>query len=59
VSLFNREKRNTNLDFDKMTVAISRPTNLRDKLTKAKLLAPENTDVNKLIQQSAYAPKPI
>jgi hypothetical protein len=32
-----------------MTVAISRPTNLRDMLTSAKLQAPPNLDIGKLI----------
>jgi hypothetical protein len=42
-----------------MRVAVSRPTNLCDKLTKAKLSTPEKIDVNELVQQSAYAAKPI
>jgi hypothetical protein len=39
------------LDFEKMTVAISRPTNLRDRLTKARLLMPDNMDVDRLVRQ--------
>jgi hypothetical protein len=34
---------------EKMTVAISRPTNLRDILTSAKLKAPPNLDIQKII----------
>jgi hypothetical protein len=37
------------LPFKKMTVAISRPTNLRDILTSAKLRAPTNLNVQELI----------
>jgi hypothetical protein len=39
------------LNGEKMTVAISRPTNLRDILTKAKLTPPDDIDVHKLVQQ--------
>jgi len=39
------------LDFDKMIVAVSRPTNLRDRLTKAALRAPEDLDVALMIQE--------
>ena len=39
------------LNGEKMTVAISRPTNLRDILTKAKLTLPDDIDVHKLVQQ--------
>jgi hypothetical protein len=39
------------LNGEKMTVAISRPTNLRDMLTKARLVLPDNIDVHKLVQQ--------
>jgi hypothetical protein len=38
------------LDFDKMIVAVSRPRNLRDKLTRAALQAPENLNITQLIQ---------
>ena len=38
------------LDFDKMIVAISRPLNLRDILTRAKLTPPTGTDVSTLIE---------
>jgi hypothetical protein len=45
------------LDFDKMIIAMSRPTNLRDVLTKATMTPPANLDINNLIktmrQQSA------
>jgi len=39
------------LNGEKMTVAISRPTNLRDRLTKARLVLPDDIDVCKLVQQ--------
>jgi hypothetical protein len=39
------------LNGEKMTVAISRPTNLRDILTKAKLKLSDDIDVDKLVQQ--------
>jgi len=38
------------LNFDKMIVAVSRPMNLKDRLTRATLQAPENLDVTQLIQ---------
>jgi hypothetical protein len=38
------------LDYDKMTVAISRPHNLRDKLTKTQLQTSSSLDIQKLIQ---------
>jgi len=37
------------LNFEKMTVAISRPTNLRDILTSARLKAPPALNLNNLI----------
>jgi hypothetical protein len=40
------------LDFDKMTIAMSRPTNLRDVLTKASLTIPTGTDISHLIKNS-------
>jgi hypothetical protein len=39
------------LNGEKMTVAISRPTNLRDVLTKARIVLPDDIDVQKLVQQ--------
>jgi hypothetical protein len=39
----------TSLNFEKMTVAISRPTNLRDILTSAKLKIPPNLDIQNII----------
>jgi hypothetical protein len=38
------------LDFDKMIIAVSRPMNLRDKLTRVALQAPENLNITQLIQ---------
>jgi hypothetical protein len=38
------------LDYDKMTVAISRPHNLQDKLTKTQLQTSSSLDIQKLIQ---------
>ncbi len=38
------------LDVDKMIVAMSRPTNLRDVLTKATLTLPANLSIQNLIQ---------
>jgi hypothetical protein len=39
------------LDFEKMTVAISRPMNLRDRLTKGRLTLPDNLDIGQLVLQ--------
>jgi hypothetical protein len=39
------------LDFDRMTVAISRPRNLRDILTKAFLTLPPHLDVQEIINE--------
>jgi hypothetical protein len=39
------------LDFDRMTVAISRPRNLRDILTKASLTLPPHLDVQQIINE--------
>jgi len=39
------------LDFDKMIVAISRPMNLRDRLTRAALREPRNLNITQLIQE--------
>jgi hypothetical protein len=39
------------LDFDRMTVAMARPANLRDILTKAALIPPDNLNINHLIEQ--------
>jgi len=38
------------LNFDKMTVAISRPPNLRDILTKAKVTPPPGIEVSTIIE---------
>ncbi len=38
------------LNFDKMTVAISRPPNLRDILTKAKVTPPPGIDVSTITE---------
>jgi len=38
------------LNFDKMTVAISRPPNLRDILTKAKVIPPPGIEVSTIIE---------
>jgi len=44
------------LDFNRMTVAMARPANLRDILTKAALIPPDNLNINHLIEQmNAYA----
>jgi len=40
------------LDYEKMTVAISRPQNIRDKLTKAQLLPSSNQTVQELINEN-------
>jgi hypothetical protein len=34
-----------------MTIAMSRPTNLRDILTKAALTLPENINIQQMIQE--------
>jgi hypothetical protein len=39
------------LNFDRMIVAVARPTNLRDVLTSATLHAPENLKVQNLIDK--------
>jgi len=39
------------LDFNRMTVAMARPANLRDILTKAALIPPDNLNINHLIEQ--------
>jgi len=39
------------LNFKKMTIAMSRPTNLRDILTKAALTLPENINIQQMIQE--------
>jgi hypothetical protein len=39
------------LDYDKMTVAISRPCNLRDELTKTKLSATPAFDIEAIIRE--------
>jgi hypothetical protein len=39
------------LDYDKMTVAISRPRNLRDELTKTKLAATPAFDIDTIIRE--------
>jgi hypothetical protein len=39
------------LDYEHMQVAISRPKNLRDILTRAALKLPNNIDINDVIQQ--------
>jgi len=38
------------LDFTKMQVAISRPKNLRDALTRTELSLPNNFDLNEVIE---------
>jgi hypothetical protein len=37
------------IDYDKMTLAVSRPKNLRDILTRASLTLPDNTSVQEII----------
>jgi hypothetical protein len=37
------------IDYDKMTLAVSRPKNLRDILTRAALTLPDNTSVQEII----------
>jgi len=39
------------LPYDRMQVAIARPKNLRDILTKAKMTLPRHLDINQLIDQ--------
>jgi hypothetical protein len=46
------------LDFDKMTIAMSRPTNLRDVLTKASLTLPTDTDLSHLIKELKQSSMP-
>ena len=41
----------THLDFDRMTVATSRPVNLKDILTKANLRIPPHLNVQKIINE--------
>jgi hypothetical protein len=46
------------LNFDKMTIAMSRPTNLRDVLTKASLTLPTDTDLSHLIKELKQSSMP-
>ena len=41
------------IPFERMQVAISRPRNLRDILTKAAITLPHGYDINKVIQECA------
>jgi hypothetical protein len=46
------------LPYDNMRVAISRPTNLRDRLTKTVLTPPQNVNLENLIKEmSPQAPE--
>jgi hypothetical protein len=39
------------IPFDKMTIAVSRPKNLRDTLTRAALKLPEDIQLSRLIEE--------
>ena len=49
--LYDKTLRNV-LPFQKMQVAISRPRNLRDVLTKAAIKLPQDFDINQAILQA-------
>ncbi len=47
------------LDFDKMIIAMSRPTNLHDILTKASITAPPDLCIQHLIKELASTQTPL
>jgi len=46
------------LQFNRMTIAMSRPTNLRDLLTKASLTLPQDINIQRMIQEHNTEPRP-